>query len=162
MPYQILIDALLLVHSGGRFLPPPVAKALESRMPDGDLRPREQEVLQLLVNGKSNKEIASELGITNATVKCHASTILMRLNMSDRTQAVVATLQRVGSSIGGATRCLKTVLRSAVPYTLAAPLFRNPLARSRCRPAHDSVVAGASRSGRTHPLPASFQTDCVC
>ena len=40
----------------------------------------------------------------------------------------------------------------------AAPLFRNPLARSRCRPAHDSVVAGTSRSGRNHHLPASFQT----
>lgn len=94
MPYQTLIDALLRVHSGGRFLPPPVARALESRMPDSDLSPREQEVLQLLVNGKSNKEIASELGITNATVKCHVSTILMRLNVSDRTQAVVAALQR--------------------------------------------------------------------
>ena len=94
MPYQTLIDALLRVHSGGRFLPPPVVRALESRMPDSDLSPREQEVLQLLVNGKSNKEIASELGITNATVKCHVSTILMRLNVSDRTQAVVAALQR--------------------------------------------------------------------
>jgi DNA-binding NarL/FixJ family response regulator len=94
MPYQTLIDALLRVHSGGRFLPPPVARALESRMPDSELSPREQEVLQLLVSGKSNKEIASELGITNATVKCHVSTILMRLNVSDRTQAVVAALQR--------------------------------------------------------------------
>jgi len=94
MPYQTLIDALLRVHSGGRFLPPPVARALESRMPDSDLSPREQEVLELLVNGKSNKEIASELGITSATVKCHVSTILMRLNVSDRTQAVVAALQR--------------------------------------------------------------------
>jgi DNA-binding NarL/FixJ family response regulator len=63
-------------------------------MPDCDLSPREQEVLHLLVNGKSNKEIASQLGITNATVKCHVSTILMRLNVSDRTQAVVAALQR--------------------------------------------------------------------
>jgi DNA-binding NarL/FixJ family response regulator len=94
MPYQTLIDALLRVHAGGRFLPPPVVRALESRMPDSDLSPREQEVLQLLVNGRSNKEIASELGITNATVKCHVSTILMRLNVSDRTQAVVAALQR--------------------------------------------------------------------
>jgi DNA-binding NarL/FixJ family response regulator len=94
MPYQTLIDALLRVHSGGRFLPPPVVRALESRMPDSELSPREQEVLLLLVNGKSNKEIASELGITNATVKCHVSTILMRLNVSDRTQAVVAALQR--------------------------------------------------------------------
>ncbi|MGO9862697.1 MAG: response regulator [Terriglobales bacterium] len=94
MPYQTLIDALVRVHSGGRFLPPPVVRALESRMPDSDLSPREQEVLQLLVNGRSNKEIASQLGITNATVKCHVSTILMRLNVSDRTQAVVAALQR--------------------------------------------------------------------
>ena len=94
MPYQTLLDALLRVHSGGRFLPPPVVRALESRMPDSELSPREQEVLQLLVNGKSNKEIAGELGITNATVKCHVSTILMRLNVSDRTQAVVAALQR--------------------------------------------------------------------
>ena len=94
MPYQTLIDALVRVHSGGRFLPPPVLQALESRMPDSELSPREQEVLQLLVNGKSNKEIASQLGITNATVKCHVSTILMRLNVSDRTQAVVAALQR--------------------------------------------------------------------
>jgi two-component system, NarL family, response regulator len=94
MPYQTLIDALERVHSGGRFLPPPVARALESRMPDSELSPREQEVLQLLVNGRSNKEIATQLGITNATVKCHVSTILMRLDVSDRTQAVVAALQR--------------------------------------------------------------------
>ncbi len=94
MHYQTLIVALVRVHSGGRFLPPPVVRALESRMPDSDLSPREQEVLQLLVNGRSNKEIASQLGITNATVKCHVSTILMRLNVSDRTQAVVAALQR--------------------------------------------------------------------
>ena len=54
--------------------------------------------LELLVSGEAIgtpvKEIAGELGITNATVKCHVSTILMRLNVSDRTQAVVAALQR--------------------------------------------------------------------
>jgi DNA-binding NarL/FixJ family response regulator len=94
MPYQTLIDALLRVHTGGRFLPPPVAKALASRMPDSDLSSREQEVLRHLVGGMSNKEIAGLLGITEATVKCHVSTILMRLNVSDRTQAVVTALQR--------------------------------------------------------------------
>ncbi len=94
MPYQTLIDALLRVHSGGRFLPPPVARALASRMPDSDLSSREQEVLRHLVGGMSNKEIAGLLGITEATVKCHVSTILMRLNVSDRTQAVVTALQR--------------------------------------------------------------------
>lgn len=94
MPYQTLIDALLRVHAGGRFLPPPVARALASRMPDSDLSSREQEVLRHLVEGLSNKEIAALLGITEATVKCHVSTILMRLNVSDRTQAVVTALQR--------------------------------------------------------------------
>jgi len=94
MPYQTLIEALLRVHGGGRFLPPPVARALASRMPDSDLSSREQEVLRHLVAGMSNKEIAGLLGITEATVKCHVSTILMRLNVSDRTQAVVTALQR--------------------------------------------------------------------
>jgi len=94
MPYQTLIDALLRVHSGGRFLPPPVARALAARMPDSELSAREQEVLRHLVDGMTNKEIANLLGITEATVKCHVSTILMRLNVSDRTQAVVTALQR--------------------------------------------------------------------
>jgi DNA-binding NarL/FixJ family response regulator len=94
MPYQTLTDALLRVHTGGRFLPAPVTKALESRTPDSDLSSREREVLRHLVDGMTNKEVANPLGITEATVKCHVSTILMRLNVSDRTQAVVTALQR--------------------------------------------------------------------
>jgi len=94
MPYQTLVDALQKVHAGGRFLPPPVARALASRLPHSDLSSRELEVLHLLVGGNSNKDIANVLGITEATVKCHVSTILMRLDVEDRTQAVVAALQR--------------------------------------------------------------------
>jgi DNA-binding NarL/FixJ family response regulator len=94
MPYQTLVDALQRVHSGGRFLPPPVARALAQRLPDSDLSSRELEVLHLLVSGNSNKDIAHLLGITEATVKSHVSTILMRLDVEDRTQAVVAALQR--------------------------------------------------------------------
>jgi len=94
MPYQTLVEALQRVHAGGRFLPPPVARALASRMPDSDLSSRELEVLRLLGAGKSNRDIGAELGITEATVKSHVSTILMRLNVSDRTQAVVSALQR--------------------------------------------------------------------
>jgi DNA-binding NarL/FixJ family response regulator len=63
-------------------------------MPDSELSSREKEVLRHLVAGMSNKEIAGLLGITEATVKCHVSTILMRLDVSDRTQAVVTALQR--------------------------------------------------------------------
>jgi len=94
MPYQTLVDALHRVHRGERFLPPPVARALASRMPDSDLSAREREVLSLLASGKSNKDIASLLGITEATVKCHVSAILLRLNVSDRTEAVVTALHR--------------------------------------------------------------------
>jgi two-component system, NarL family, response regulator len=94
MPHDALVNALRRVHAGGRFLPPPVTRALASRMPDSELSAREKEVLNLMVNGKSNKEIAAELGITEATVKCHVSMILMRLNVNDRTQAVVTALQR--------------------------------------------------------------------
>jgi DNA-binding NarL/FixJ family response regulator len=94
MPYDTLIDALERVHAGGRFLPSPVKRALASRTPDSDLSQRERQVLELLATGNSNKKISELLGITEATVKCHVSTILMRLNAVDRTQAVVSALQR--------------------------------------------------------------------
>jgi len=54
---------------------------------------REKEVLQLIVNGLSNKEIASRLKITLRTVKAHVSSILMKLNVNDRTQAAVLAIQ---------------------------------------------------------------------
>lgn len=94
MPHDALVSALRRVYAGGRFLPPPVSRALHSRLPNSDLSAREREVLDLIVRGKSNKEIANDLGITESTVKCHVSVILMRLNASDRTQAVVTALQR--------------------------------------------------------------------
>jgi two-component system, NarL family, response regulator len=94
MPYQTLVEALQKVHAGRRFVPPPVARALASRLPDSDLSSREMEVLQLLMSGKRNKDIANQLGITEATVKSHVSAILMRLNVGDRTEAVVTALRR--------------------------------------------------------------------
>jgi len=94
MSHQTLVDALRRVHSGLRFLPPPVVRTLADRTPNSDLSPREREVLSLMAHGKSNKEIADVLGITEATVKCHVSVILLRLGVSDRTQAVIAALQR--------------------------------------------------------------------
>jgi DNA-binding NarL/FixJ family response regulator len=71
-----------------------MSQALADRTPDSSLSTREQQVLELVSKGKSNKEIAVTLGITEATVKCHVSVILARLNASDRTQAVVTALQR--------------------------------------------------------------------
>jgi DNA-binding NarL/FixJ family response regulator len=94
MPHDALVKALYRVHAGHRFLPPVVSRALSSRMPGSHLSRREQEVLQLLFGGKSNRKIAEELAIKEATVKSHVSVILMRLNVSDRTQAVVEGLKR--------------------------------------------------------------------
>ena len=94
MSHETLVAALRGVKAGIRFLPPPVARSLADRTPNSDLSPREREVLSLMVHGKSNREIATALGITEATVKCHVSVILARLEVNDRTQAVVAALQR--------------------------------------------------------------------
>ncbi len=94
MSHDTLVDALRKVHSGTRFLPAPVAQSLAMRTPNSDLSPREREVLSLMVHGKSNKDIGAALKITEATVKCHVSVILERLGVTDRTQAVIAALQR--------------------------------------------------------------------
>jgi DNA-binding NarL/FixJ family response regulator len=94
MSHDTLVDALRKVHSGTRFLPAPVAQSLSMRTPNSDLSPREREVLSLMVQGKSNKDIGGALKITEATVKCHVSVILERLGVTDRTQAVIAALQR--------------------------------------------------------------------
>jgi DNA-binding NarL/FixJ family response regulator len=94
MSSEALVEALRKVHAGARFLPPPVARNLATRTPDSELSPREREVLTLVTSGKSNREIGELLDITEATVKCHVSVILRRLDVSDRTQAVVVALQR--------------------------------------------------------------------
>jgi DNA-binding NarL/FixJ family response regulator len=94
LPQEMLVNAVRRVHAGGRYLPPPMSQALAARTPDSNLSAREREVLALVAKGNSNKEIAAALGITEATVKCHVSVILMRLNASDRTHAVVTALQR--------------------------------------------------------------------
>lgn len=94
MPHEALIDALRGVHRGRSFLPPPVRRALAARTPNSDLSQREHQVLRLLALGKTNKQIAAELRITEATVKCHVSVILGQLEAADRTQAVVIALRR--------------------------------------------------------------------
>jgi len=94
MSHEVLADALRRVHAGCKFLPSPIMRSLRDRTPNSDLSPREREVLSLMVQGQSNREIATVLGITEATVKCHVSVILLRLGVTDRTKAVITALQR--------------------------------------------------------------------
>ncbi|MDO8605820.1 MAG: response regulator transcription factor [Phaeospirillum sp.] len=96
---RVMLSALKLVMSGGVYLPPAL---LEQGDTDSDglpmanaaaaasLTPRQKEVLALLGQGKSNKEIARGLELAEGTVKLHVTAILKALNVNNRTRAVVA------------------------------------------------------------------------
>ncbi|WP_102026677.1 response regulator [Salirhabdus sp. Marseille-P4669] len=108
-----LIDAIKVVKNGGSYLHPKVThnlvreyqrlangtshisgtKIVEYRKPLHLLTRRECEVLQLLVDGKSNRGIAEALYISEKTVKNHVSNILQKMNVNDRTQAVVLAIK---------------------------------------------------------------------
>lgn len=94
MSHVELGNAIRKVHAGLKFLPDTVSKALTDRPPGSDLSPRELQVLKLIVDGCSNREIGDQLGISEATVKWHVNIILSRLHVTDRTQATVAALKR--------------------------------------------------------------------
>lgn len=94
MSHEVLIRALQQVQRGSRFLPHSVMELLHARVPGSYLSVREREVLQLMFEGNNNREITERLRIKEATVKSHVSVILMRLNVTDRTKAVVEALKR--------------------------------------------------------------------
>jgi two-component system NarL family response regulator len=94
MFFEELEDAIRTVHAGRRRIPGVVAERLAGRMSGSDLTARELEVLERIVRGMSNKEIASALGISEATVKSHINNVLSKLGATDRTQAATKALQR--------------------------------------------------------------------
>jgi len=94
MFFEELENAIRKVHGGARLIPGSVAERLAARMSSSELTSRELEVLKQIVDGKSNKEIAGELSISEATVKSHINNILSKLGVSDRTQAATRALQR--------------------------------------------------------------------
>jgi two-component system NarL family response regulator len=89
-----LIHAIRAVHAGQKYLPAPIAAALAAQLPRPDLSARELEVLNLIVRGSSNKQIAYALTIAEHTVKNHVKSILNKLDVDDRTQAATAAIQR--------------------------------------------------------------------
>lgn len=89
-----LINAVRAVHAGERYIPSLVAERLAGRVGAEQLTERELEVLQNIVRGRSNKEIAQHLHISEATVKTHINNLLSKLMVSDRTQAAITALQR--------------------------------------------------------------------
>ncbi len=101
---EVMINALRLVLAGGVYLPPEIlahagttrltrGKGRKPSSPDGassDLTQRQLEVLHLIADGKSNKEIGFLLGLSDGTVKTHISSILRALKSNNRTQAILA------------------------------------------------------------------------
>jgi two-component system NarL family response regulator len=89
-----LVAAIRAVHAGKSHIPPAIAERLAERMGTEDLTLRELEVLEQIVAGKSNKEIGTELNISEATVKTHINSLLSKLGVTDRTQAATAAIRR--------------------------------------------------------------------
>ena len=89
-----LVDCIEKVHGGQTCVPPAVAAKLAERTASSELTERELEVLRLIVAGRSNKEIAADLGITEGTVKTHVNHVLDKLGVNDRTQAALAAVKR--------------------------------------------------------------------
>jgi DNA-binding NarL/FixJ family response regulator len=90
-----LLSAIRAVHEGRSYVPPEIATRLVTRTQAGaPLTTREIEVLQLMAEGKSNKEIGAALFISEGTVKTHVNSIHEKLRVSDRTEAVIVALKR--------------------------------------------------------------------
>lgn len=96
----VILSALRLVLSGGTYVPPEImldapasaapAKRAPVDLPALGLTPRQAEVLQLVLAGKSNKVICRELGLAEGTVKNHVAAVLKALDASNRVEALVA------------------------------------------------------------------------
>jgi NarL family two-component system response regulator LiaR len=95
-----LIKAVQAAHRGETQLHPEIARKLMAEISLGPRRPvlqglteRELEVLKVIARGQSNREIASELVLSEKTVKTHVSNILSKLHLADRTQAAIYALR---------------------------------------------------------------------
>lgn len=89
-----LIEAIEMVSAGRSHVSQRIASKLAERMNRSTLTQRETEVLMGIVRGRTNKEIAGELDVSEDTVKYHVKSILGKLGVSDRTQAATAALLR--------------------------------------------------------------------
>ncbi len=94
---QEVLDGVRAVSRGGSPIHPRAARQLllaRASKPPVELSPREREVLQLVVEGLANKQIARRLGIAERTVKAHLTAIFQRIGVADRTQAALWAQQR--------------------------------------------------------------------
>jgi DNA-binding NarL/FixJ family response regulator len=89
-----LVHAVREVNAGRRYIPPAVGTRIAENLPRPNLTPREVEVLKLIASGVRNKEIAFQMDVSEATVNAHLKHIFVKLNVTDRTQAIMVALRR--------------------------------------------------------------------
>jgi DNA-binding NarL/FixJ family response regulator len=89
-----LLDTIRAVHAGQKRIPPEIAAELAEHAADDPLSSREIEVLRLIATGNSNKLIADQLSISEATAKSHVANILSKLGANDRAHAVTIGVKR--------------------------------------------------------------------
>lgn len=92
--HKELLEAIRKVHAGKRILTPELSCEVASHATDDALTPAEISVLRLIADGNANKQIASQLSISEETVKSRVKNILSKLGANDRTQAVTIALKR--------------------------------------------------------------------
>jgi two-component system NarL family response regulator len=95
-----LREAIRVVHSGRRFIPANIADRALPRANAQELTDRELQVLRHIAEGLTNKQIGEQLGIAESTVKSHVNTLLSKLRVTDRTQALVLAVKRGLIQIG--------------------------------------------------------------
>lgn len=93
-PREELVETIRAIHCGKRRIAPAIGARLAERARHDELTTREMDVLKLVAEGKSNKEIGSVLDLAEITVKIHVGRILAKLNANDRTQAAMTALRR--------------------------------------------------------------------
>jgi two-component system NarL family response regulator len=93
MSTEEIAGTIRAVHRGSTEIPPRIAERLAARAQRQALSRREQEVLQLLVLGRSNKEIGAQLFISEETVKSHLKTLFAKLKVRDRTDAAISAVR---------------------------------------------------------------------
>lgn len=89
-----LVNTIRSIHSGRRRVPSEIAAEIAEHVADETLTDREIEVLRKVAAGTPNKIIASQLAISEATVKTHMKSILSKLGANDRTHAVTIAMKR--------------------------------------------------------------------
>jgi DNA-binding NarL/FixJ family response regulator len=94
MPPRELLAGVREVHAGRKFIPPQIVSSLAQHVGEHALTAREVEVLQALVDGGGNRDIAKSLFISEETVKVHIKHIMEKLGAADRTEAVTIAVRR--------------------------------------------------------------------